>query len=132
MKHIEVVGAIIIRDGRILCLQRNVHEFEYLSHKYEFPGGKVEPEESREAALQREIEEELDLKVDVLEEFLTVDHSYPDFRITLHTYLCRARHVDFTLREHVDFRWLAPADLETLDWAAADLPIVSELSLRNI
>lgn len=127
MNHIEVVGAIIIRDEKILCLQRNTHKYEYLSHKFEFPGGKIEAAESKQAALRRELLEELEIEIEIEREFLSVEHSYPDFQITLHTYLCRAIQNEFTLTEHISFKWLPAANLKTLDWAAADLPIVAKL-----
>lgn len=127
MKHIEVVGAIIIRHDKILCLQRNTHKYSYLSHKFEFPGGKIEPGESKEVALRRELREELEIDIEIESDFLTIRHSYPDFRITLHTFICRALQNKFTLTEHISYQWLTSADLETLDWAEADLPIVTKL-----
>jgi 8-oxo-dGTP diphosphatase len=128
MKHIEVVGAIIVRtDKKILCLQRDVHKYPYLSHKFEFPGGKVEPDESKEDALRRELREELKLDIEIESAYLTVNHSYPDFRITLHTYICRALQKEFTLTEHIAYQWLTPAAINKLDWAEADLPIVAKL-----
>ncbi|MBP6300238.1 MAG: NUDIX domain-containing protein, partial [Arenimonas sp.] len=65
MKHIEVSAAIIINDGKILCVQRNVNKFDYISMKYEFPGGKLELGESKEVAVKREINEELNLDIEV-------------------------------------------------------------------
>jgi 8-oxo-dGTP diphosphatase len=132
MKHIEVVGAIIVRaDEKILCLQRATHKYQYLSYKFEFPGGKIETDESKEDALKRELREELKLDIDIESDFLTVEHTYPDFQITLHTFICRALQKDFTLTEHIACQWLSPAELETLDWAEADLPIVAELKENN-
>ncbi len=127
MKHYEVVAAIIINDGKILCMQRNISKYEYVSLKYEFPGGKIEAGESKEQALAREILEEMDLKIDIGKEFLTVEHEYPDFKLTMHSFLCKSSTNEFNLKEHVDFKWLSKSELKNLDWAAADVPIVNKL-----
>ena len=96
MKTIEVVAAIIKVDSKFLCLQRGEHNYDYVSFKYEFSGGKIEIGESRQQALIREIKEELDYAIQVEREFLTVEHQYPDFRLLMHSYLCTAKDVNFT------------------------------------
>lgn len=131
MKTIEVVAAIIMKGDKILCTQRNFSKYDYVSYKYEFPGGKIEENEAEEAALQREIKEELDLEIVISEKFLTVEHDYPDFRLVMHSYLCKADAQEVTLTEHVNYKWLGVEDLETLDWAAADIPIVEKLRRDN-
>ncbi len=127
MKHIEVVASIIDFNGKMLCVQRNISKFEYISNKYEFPGGKVEKGETKEAALIREIQEELGMVIYDLSHFLTVEHTYPDFKITMHTYKCKVDIPDLKLSEHVDFKWLSANEMTGLDWAAADIPIVKRL-----
>jgi 8-oxo-dGTP diphosphatase len=127
MKHIEVVAAIIVSDDKILCTQRNINKYDYISKKYEFPGGKVEAGETNEEAIRREILEELEMDISVGDKFLTVDHEYPDFRMTMHSFLCSADDVRVSLTEHIDYKWLCKDELEYLDWAAADLPIVDKL-----
>jgi len=127
MKHIEVVAAIIIHQNKILCVQRGENKLEYISKKYEFPGGKMEAGETKEETIKREILEELNMQINVQNEFLTVTHQYPDFIITMHAFVCSCNNPDLTLTEHIDFKWLEKEDLETLDWAAADIPIVNEL-----
>jgi 8-oxo-dGTP diphosphatase len=127
MKHYTVVAAIIKYDGRILCMQRNTSKHAYLSYKYEFPGGKVEPGESNEAALVREIKEELDLEISLEKQFLSVEHEYPDFKLTMHSFLCNSTTPEFVLKEHAAFQWLKKNELKSLDWAAADIPIVDKL-----
>ena len=127
MKHYDVVAAIIMDDDRILCVQRNYGKYDYISLKYEFPGGKVEIDETIEQALEREILEELDLKIDIKREFLTVNHQYPDFSITMHSFICSALKSTLNLKEHIAFKWLDAKKLSSLDWAEADLPIVSKL-----
>ena len=129
MKKYEVTAAILMNEGEILCAQRGKENFPYLSYKFEFPGGKVEPGETREQALERELFEELqvELKVDPANHFLTIEHTYPDFYIRMHSYLCPISHRQVTLKEHHDFKWLSVDELETLDWAMADVPIVEKL-----
>lgn len=127
MKQIEVVAAIIVFQNKILCVQRNISKYEYISKKFEFPGGKMEAGESREDAIKREINEELKLNIDVEKDFLTVHHEYPDFKITMHSFICNCRDTNLTLTEHIDFKWLDKSEISALDWAAADIPIVNKL-----
>ncbi|GAB2466621.1 DNA mismatch repair protein MutT [Hymenobacter qilianensis] len=127
MKHHEVVAAIIQRGDEFLCLQRGPSKYDYIAHKWEFPGGKVEAGETQQAALVREIQEELGLGIQVGSLLLTVEHDYPDFRITMHGLLCTALTAELTLHEHVAYRWLRREQLDSLDWAAADLPLVAKL-----
>jgi len=128
MKHIEVVAAVIMQDGKVLCVQRPQNDKEYISLKWEFPGGKVEVGENRKDALLREIQEELAAEIHELQYLMTVEHSYPDFHLTMHAYICALKQGEITLREHVDMKWLATEDLDQLDWADADLPVVKQLS----
>ena len=127
MKSIEVVAAIMINKERILCVQRGAGRFEYISGKWEFPGGKVEPDEALDEAVAREIREELVADISDCERFLTVEHQYPDFFLTMHSFLCKVPSKEVTLTEHIDFKWVKPAELGALDWAAADIPIVRKL-----
>jgi len=127
MKHIEVVAAVIRHNGEILCVQRSPGKYSYISLKYEFPGGKVEPNESNEGALKREIIEELHMEVEVKNKFLTVYHEYPDFQITMHSYICTCPTRELKLEVHVDYKWLSVGEMISLDWAAADIPIVERL-----
>jgi len=123
-KHYEVVAAVIEQAGRYLCVQHGATRYAYTSGKWEFPGGKVEAGETEPQALAREIGEELAMAVSVGRHLVTVRHDYPDFSIALSAYLCRPAGEGFTLREHIAARWLRADELETLDWAAADLGIV--------
>tara|TARA_B110000114_G_C14934984_1_gene333943 strand:+ start:15 stop:419 length:405 start_codon:yes stop_codon:yes gene_type:complete len=126
-KNIEVVAAIIKYEGEILCVQRGDHKLKYIANKYEFPGGKVEAGESREQAIIREIKEELDMDISVNDLLITIDHEYPDFCITMHCFYCECKSKDLTLNEHTEFKWLLQSELESLDWAAADIPVVNKL-----
>jgi len=127
MKIIEVVAAVIFAEGRVLCVQRPENAREYVSLKWEFPGGKIEPGEDREQALRREIMEELDVEIENLEYFMTVEHTYPDFHLVMHSYTCSIAKGEPVLKEHVALKWLWVEELDQLDWAAADIPIVETL-----
>ena len=131
MKLVEVVAAIIIKSGRVLCVQRGENKYPYISKKWEFPGGKLEQGEDHETALVREIDEELHVRVSVGVHMVSVEHKYPDFVLTMHAYRCELadESIPVTLTEHVAHRWLMPGELSSsqLEWAAADVPIVSLL-----
>jgi 8-oxo-dGTP diphosphatase len=127
MKHITVVAAVIEHKGKYLCVQRGINKYDYISKKWEFPGGKVEADESPENSLNREIQEELAMEINELNFLITVEHTYPDFRLTMHTYLCKSEQTTPTLTEHLEYTWQSASDMHHLDWAAADLPIVEKL-----
>jgi 8-oxo-dGTP diphosphatase len=127
MKTVEVVAAIVVNKSKILCTQRGMSKFDYISKKYEFPGGKVELNESRENALIRELKEELHMDVTIVKHYLTVEHTYPDFKIIMHSYLCDSKTRYLVLTEHLEALWLSTNELESLDWAGADIPIVEKL-----
>ena len=129
MEHLIVVAAILINNDEILCAQRGKSEYDYISQKYEFPGGTVEPGETLEIALVRELEEELLIRIDreTISHFLTVEHTYPDFSVSLHSFLCPVESRAFVKTEHLDCQWLPCDKLNKLDWATADIPIVNKL-----
>ena len=127
-KHFNVVAAVVEVDGKVLCMQRGTTRYSYTSHRWEFPGGKVEEGETPEQALHRELLEEMALDVEVHELLATVTHDYPDFTITLTAYRCTALTTAFTMREHASSRWLPWDKLPTLDWCAADKKLISGFS----
>jgi 8-oxo-dGTP diphosphatase len=127
MKKVEVVAAVIFHNNKILCVQRGDNKYNYIAFKYEFPGGKVESGETNEGALKREILEELNLKISIDSQYLTVNHEYPDFILTMHSFICSCSNPRLELSEHVAFKWLDKTELKRLDWAAADVPIVEKL-----
>ena len=131
MKKVEVVAGLIVKSGMVLCVQRGVNKYLYISHKWEFPGGKLEEGEGHKTALTREINEELHVGVNVGDHMLTVEHQYPDFALTMHAYRCELvdESLPVTLTEHVALRWHKPNELSFtgLKWAAADVPIVALL-----
>lgn len=122
MKKVEVVAAVIQKDNKIFCAQRNLSKS--MGGKWEFPGGKIEVGETKEEALVREIKEELDSDIVVDKYLMTVEHDYPTFHITMHAYLCTLVKGELILKEHNDSAWLTKEELLKLDWADADKPIV--------
>lgn len=130
MNSLQVVAAIIKKDNRILCTQRPDKGETAL--KWEFPGGKLEAGESNEEALLREIKEELEIEVEVCDYFMTVNHQYSSFYLVMHGYVCKIADQKIVLKEHVDSCWLDVEDLESLDWAEADKPIVEKLMKMNL
>ncbi len=121
-KHIHVVGAVILRDGLVLCAQRGMEGS--LPGLWEFPGGKIESGESKMGALRREISEELGCEIAIEDEITTTLHEYEFGFVHLTTFYCRLAEGDPSLSEHAELRWLEPADLESLAWAPADVPAV--------
>jgi 8-oxo-dGTP diphosphatase len=127
-KKVVVVAAIIKHNDKVLCVQRGANKLEYISKKYEFPGGKIEDGETREQTVIREIQEELKMEITANEYFLTVEHEYPDFYLTMHSYICSCDDPTVHLTEHIDYKWLSISELKGLDWAGADIPIVDKLT----
>lgn len=124
MKRIEVVAAVIVDGEKILATQRGYGEFK---GKWEFPGGKIELDEKRDAALIREIKEELDVEIAVEEFLTTVEYDYPNFHLTMHAYKSEIVSGEIDLKEHLQLRWLSIDELDTVDWLEADIDIVKKL-----
>ena len=125
MKQIEVVAAIIHdATGRIFTTQRGYGDFK---DYWEFPGGKMEPGETAEEALKREIWEELETRI-VIERFVkTIEWDYPQFHLTLHCYFCHVESGHLELKEHEAAKWLRKEELESVNWLPADRDLVKEL-----
>lgn len=128
-KHLEVCGAILMKDGKVLAAQRNAGKYEYVSYKWEFPGGKLEDGENAKEALHRELIEEMDVHISVedMEPFYVVEHEYPDFTMRMHCFTCNMHDGHINLKEHVDMKWCTMDDIMDLDWAPADVPVVEVL-----
>ena len=125
MKQIEVVAAIIHdTNGRIFATQRGYGEFK---DYWEFPGGKMEPGETPEEALRREIWEELETRIAVERLVQTVECDYPDFHLTMHCFWCHIESGHLLLKEHEAARWLSLSDIESVDWLPADREVVKRL-----
>ena len=126
MKQIEVVAAIIHDDnGRIFATQRGYGDFK---DGWEFPGGKMEPGESPEEALKREIWEELETSIVVERLVQTVEWDYPKFHLSMHCFWCHLESGSLTLKEHEAARWLTIEQLDSVDWLPADLQVINILS----
>ena len=124
-KTIEVVAAVIIdADRRIFATQRGYGEWK---DWWEFPGGKIEPDETPEQALRREIREELDADIQVGELLRTIDYDYPKFHLTMHCYRCTLADGHLMLLEHEAAKWLKPAELNSVKWLPADEDLINEL-----
>jgi mutator protein MutT len=123
--RIDVVAAIIRKDGEILITQRldNVH----LARIWEFPGGKVEAGESLEVALRREIEEELGIKIRVNDEFFTLDYDYPTKSVRLHFFNCVIVEGDVQPLDVADLRWVRPHDIGNYQFPPADIDVIDKL-----
>ena len=124
MKHIEVVAAIIRRGNEIFATQRGYGEFK---DWWEFPGGKIEPGESPQQALVREIREELDATIEVGELLQTVEWDYPTFHLCMRCYLCSVVSGSLTLLEHEAAAWLDREHLRSVKWLPADYGILDEI-----
>ncbi len=125
-KAIEVVAAVIRHGDKIFATQRGYGEFKDM---WEFPGGKMEPGEAPEAALVREIKEELDTDIEVGEHIVTVDSDYVSFHITMHVYWCSILSGELTLLEHEAAKWLCIDDdlPGAVDWLPADMEVVEKI-----
>ena len=117
MKTIKVVAAIIIKDGQVFATQRGYGEFKGW---WEFPGGKMEPGESPQEALRREIREELDAEIEVRELLETVEWDYPNFHLTMHCFICSLLSESLHLNEHEAATWLTHETLRSVKWLPAD------------
>lgn len=115
-----------MENGKVFAARRGESKYAYVAHKFEFVGGKVEPGESKEAALLRELREEMNLAATIVAPYMSLRHDYPDFSICLHTYLCRMQG-EYALLEHESARWLPLADLDPQQWAPADAPIIERI-----
>ncbi len=126
-KSIDVVAAIIIRDGLVFCTQRGYGEWKGW---WEFPGGKIESGETPEDALRREIREELQTEILVGEKLTVVEYDYPKFHLTMHCYFCTIISGSLTLLEHSASCWLPKDELSSLNWLPADEGLIRLLIQR--
>lgn len=129
MKTIEVVAAIIIRDGKIFATQRGYGEWKGW---WEFPGGKIEPGECPQEALVREIREELDAEIEVGELLETVEWDYPDFHLKMHCFICSLVSESVHLNEHEAAAWLTRETLRSVKWLPADEGILAKMEFNIV
>ena len=128
MKHIEVVAGIIKDGDKIFATQRGYGECK---GGWEFPGGKMEPGETPQQALARELKEELAIDVNVGDFLCTVDYDYPTFHLTMHCFYCSVIGGELTLLEHEAAKWLKTTELHSVNWLPADVEVVAALE-RNL
>ncbi|MCQ9677856.1 (deoxy)nucleoside triphosphate pyrophosphohydrolase [Corynebacterium sp. BF-R-2] len=125
---IRVVGAVFVDGDRVLACRKAPGKS--LAGLWEFPGGKIEPGESPEGALARELSEELSLTAAVGDKVATTVHTYDFATIELTTFLCTIQSGELVLTDHDATRWVTAAEAQTLDWAPADIPAVELISSR--
>jgi 8-oxo-dGTP diphosphatase len=126
---IDVTCAIIVEGNKILVTQRS--EKMSLPLKWEFPGGKIEENETAEICILREIKEELNLEIEIITRLESKKFDYPSFSINLIPFISKYLSGIINLNEHKDFKWLTKEELILLDWAPADLPILHEFLKLN-
>ena len=123
MKTVNVVAAIIKSGDEVLATQRGYGD---LVDKWEFPGGKVEPNETPENALKREIKEEMNADIEVDEYLTTVEYDYPTFHLSMKCYICSLPDGKFELLEHHNAKWLHKDELDSMDWCPADVEVAEK------
>lgn len=124
MKTIRVVAAIIIEKEKVFATQRGYGEFK---DGWEFPGGKIELGEIPEAAIVREIKEELDTEIEVVKLLDTVEYDYPQFHLSMDCIICKIKSGDLVLKEHEAAKWLTKENLDSVDWLPADLSLIEKI-----
>lgn len=128
MKVITTVAGVIKNEkGEILCTLRDQGKYDYVSFKWEFPGGKVEEGETQQETLTRELHEELEIDVKIGDFFYQVEHDYPDFHLSMAVYECELISKEMKINVHKGIKWLSPDEMMTLDWAAADVPVAEKI-----
>jgi 8-oxo-dGTP diphosphatase len=129
MKTIHVVAAVILAQDKnnnpiVFATQRGSGQYKDF---WEFPGGKVEPGEEAPDALVREIEEELETKVQIQNFLDTIEYDYPEFHLSMDCFVCSLLEGDLVLKEHEDARWLTRKTLYSVDWLPADKVILGKV-----
>lgn len=124
MKRVEVVAAVLIHNGLVFACQRGYGEFK---DGWEFPGGKVEPGESPEDALRREIREELEVDVNVGDLIETIEYDYPAFHLSMKCFACTIAGGSPHLLEHEAAKWLTSMQLGSVDWLPADVTLIPKI-----
>lgn len=124
MKTVKVVAAVIIHNNHIFVTQRGYGEFK---DGWEFPGGKIEPGETPQEALAREIKEELDTEIEVGDYLETVEYDYPSFHLSMDCFFCTIKSGELVLKEHEAAKWLTVENLDSVDWLPADRSLIGRI-----
>ena len=127
MKQIEVVAAAIYQDGKVLAAQRGYGEFK---GGWEFPGGKIEPGETQEQAIVREIQEEMAATIEVVEKLGTVEYDYPTFHLTMHCFWTKVKDGELQLLEHEGAKWVDKDTIHAVEWLPADVELVEQVAKK--
>lgn len=126
---IKVVAALIEKENKYLIARRATGDENVLG-KWEFPGGKVEPDESEEKALEREIEEEFEIVIKTEQFIINHVHNYPTKTVDLRLYECKYVNGEFKLHDHSEYKWVLKEEILNFDLAPADIPL-AEYILKN-
>ena len=126
---LNVSAGVVVSKSKVLCFQKGQSKFDYLTNKYEFPGGKIESNESPEQTLIREFNEELQANVKQTDLKLLCEstYNYPDFSVKIYAFIINIDNFEYILTEHQQAVWLSIDELDSLDWAEADKAIVQKL-----
>ena len=127
VKRIQVAAAIIVDGERVFATQRGYGDWK---DYWEFPGGKIEPGETSQEALRREILEELDTEIAVGTKITTIEYDYPKFHLSMECFLAYVTEGSLVLKEHEAARWLTKDELDSVKWLPADQTILELLKQR--
>jgi len=129
MRIIHVVAAIIKHNNEILTTQRGYGDYK---DWWEFPGGKIEPGETPEEALVREIKEELATDITVDKYITTIEYDYPEFHLVMDCYWCSIKSGELTLLEHEAAKWLPLDNLNQVNWLPADVKVIEVIEKHGL
>ena len=127
LKTIRVVAAVIRSEDKIFATARGYGEFK---GGWEFPGGKIEPGETPQEALKREIMEELETEISVGELIDTIEYDYPEFHLSMDCFWCEILSGNLVLKEAEDARWLAADELDSVAWLPADVTLIEKIKVQ--
>ena len=128
MKTIKVVAAVLLKENQVLIARRLKGEFKDM---WEFPGGKVEPGETNQEAIKREIQEEFEVDIDVHEHLITAHYDYETFHLEMDCFICDLCSEDIHLNDHSAIKWIHYND-QNIDWVPADVQVIEALRSKQL